>query len=798
MDDRDRTPAPPGKATCRGIEHLSTTVPAPLAGLTVVEVAAEVSVVGAGLATSLPGSLLRDLGAEVLRVRTVAPGPTLDDGLELDRPWTRGKQVVEVTAGDGAALADVVTCLATRADVMFLAGDERSVERNGLGHGALAGLNERLVTARIRPSVDAHGSLPDHEVLLHARSGLLTQVRGNRPGPVFCPVPLGAAGAGLAAAVGALALLYEREGTGRGGWVETSLYDGLLALLPMIVGRVEHDSPSTTLLWRGQGPSAALTYRCADGEHLQLWFGAKGAYEAFLAHIGDPPSEAGYTADTVSGAMGERSARWAERFATRPRAFWLDDFAGQPFRCEPVLRPGEALADPHVREIGLSVEVDDPARGPTTVLGPVARVVPSDGPDAGDGGHAGDGRGPLLSGVRVLDLSAYLAGPVTPQVLAELGADVVKVEPATGDVHRNMEPLFAAGQRGKRAVALDLKHPEAAGVLGRLFCWSDVVHHNARVGLDARLGYDEGTVRAVHPSVVYSHASGFGAAGPRATLAANDHLMQALCGVETAMGGVGAPPSMTNWGAIDVTGGWLSAVAVLAGLCARRRTGRGQTVSTSLLGAGLLLTSGAFLAGGAPVEGPLVAADQTGYGAAYRLYEGADGAWFAVVVPDQAAWTRLRDVLALDDLSERLPALRTTGGESHPDEARLVKTFSAQDAATWVEVLRRAGVPVEPVLEADRSAFVARLLDDPVNRQLGRVTGYEWGDRGRLDQPGFPLRTGPAPRPAPDAALPRLGEHTAEVLAEVGLDEDARARLVDAGVVAAPAGAVAGRRAPSL
>ena len=120
----------------------------------------------------------------------------------------------------------------------------------------------------------------------------------------------------------------------------------------------------------------------------------------------------------------------------------------------------------------------------------------------------------LLEDVRVLDLSAYLAGPITPLVLAELGADVVKVEPLTGDVHRTMEPMFAAGQRGKRALALDLKAPDAARVLERLFRWSDVVHHNARVGLAERLGYDEATVRAANPDVVYSFASGFGDTGP--------------------------------------------------------------------------------------------------------------------------------------------------------------------------------------------------------------------------------------------------------------------------------------------
>ena len=178
--------------------------------------------------------------------------------------------------------------------------------------------------------------------------------------------------------------------------------------------------------------------------------------------------------------------------------------------------------------------------------------------------HNGGAR--LLDGVRVLDLSAYLAGPITPLVLAELGADVVKVEPVTGDVHRNMDPMFAAGQRGKRAVALDLKAPDAPRVLEQLFRASDVVHHNARVGLAERLGYDEATVRAVNLDVVYSFASGFGETGPRAQLPTNDQLMQALSGIEAGQGGAGQPPTFLVWGAVDVTSGWLSACGVLAGL----------------------------------------------------------------------------------------------------------------------------------------------------------------------------------------------------------------------------------------
>jgi crotonobetainyl-CoA:carnitine CoA-transferase CaiB-like acyl-CoA transferase len=752
---------------------------APLGGLRVVEFSPGVSVVGAGLAASLPGRLFRDFGAEVIRVQSAARY-TLDEGVEWGAAWDRGKHLIEVT-GDEAAR--IVQGLARDADVVFLAGSEESVERQGLGYGDLARSNPRLVVARIRPSYNATGSMPDLELLVAARTGLLTQVRGHRAGPVFCDLNVASAGAALGATVGALACLYEREATGTGGWVETSLYDGMLGILPMIIGRVEHPSPQLANAWGRVSSAMALSYRCADGKYIQLWFGAKGAYEKFLAHIGDPPSEAGYRADTLSGAIGQRSERWAEKFATRDRDYWVEDLAGQDFRCEPVLRPGEQLRDPHLPHVGLRVEHHDARCGAITVVGPVGRVtpVPHDRREVGD---SPDERpaARLLSGVRVLDLSAYLAGPVTPVILAELGADVVKVEPVTGDAHRDTEALFAAGQRGKRAVALDLKAPGAAGVLGRLFEWCDVVHHNARVGLAERLGYDEATVRKTNPEIIYCHASGFGSEGPRARLPANDHLMQALSGVEAAFGGDGQPPTYLGWGAIDVTSGWMAACAVIAGLYARRRTGTPQSVSSTLLGAALTLKSGAFVTDDRIVEGPILDAGQTGYGAAYRLYLGRDGRWLALAVSDAAAWARLRDVLGIDDLPARPPPLRLGRGERQPAEELLELAFSTRDASMWVAELQAAEVPAELVAEDERGAFIARIFDDPVNRRLGRVVSFEWGPRGTLEQPAFPVRLGPAPRPTAPAMIADLGQHTDEVLGALGFDFEERAALRAAGV----------------
>jgi crotonobetainyl-CoA:carnitine CoA-transferase CaiB-like acyl-CoA transferase len=344
-----------------------------------------------------------------------------------------------------------------------------------------------------------------------------------------------------------------------------------------------------------------------------------------------------------------------------------------------------------------------------------------------------------------------------------------------------MEPMFAAGQRGKRALALDLKSPDAPAVLERLFRWSDVVHHNSRVGAAERLGYDEATVRAANPDAVYSFASGFGDRGPRALLPANDQLMQALSGVEAAQGGDGRPPTYLVWGAVDVTGGWLAACGILAGLYARRRGGGGQSVAGSLLGAALTLKSGAFLTADGVVAGPLLDAGQTGYGAAYRLYQGGDGAWFALAVPDARTWHRLREATGLDGLPEAPPPQRTAPSGPQPEETLLEEAFRAGGAAAWVARLRAAGVHAEPVGGTDRTDFAAGFVDDPVNQRLGRVVGYRWGARGRVDQPCFPPRVGPgAAFPAP-AGIPGLGEHTDEVLRELGLDAAGRAALAESG-----------------
>jgi crotonobetainyl-CoA:carnitine CoA-transferase CaiB-like acyl-CoA transferase len=251
--------------------------------------------------------------------------------------------------------------------------------------------------------------------------------------------------------------------------------------------------------------------------------------------------------------------------------------------------------------------------------------------------------------------------------------------------------------------------------------------------------------------------------------------MQAVTGFERAIGGAGNDPIAATWIPLDMTGGWVAAIGMLAGLYARAVSGHGQLVESSLLGAGILLHSGVFKRDGLLTEGPALDAAQTGYGPGYRLYECGDGEWLALVVPDPGAWRKLAGLVPA---GERYIPLRggDSGSGSATDaaarelESALETAFKARAAADWVRRLRAEGLLVELVKPLDRDAFRTKILDDPVNRQLGRVVEYATADWGNFQQIGPLVRCGPQPVVSTRLMLPGVGEHTTEVLAELGLD----------------------------
>jgi crotonobetainyl-CoA:carnitine CoA-transferase CaiB-like acyl-CoA transferase len=760
-----------------------STAAGPCAGLTVVELVAGTSELGLGLAGAVPGLVLAELGARVVRVTSAAGTLPIDDHVEWGSVWNRDKEVV---ATDDV---DQVLALLGGADVALVYGPESLVEARGLGREQLLAANPALVHARCRPGSDAAGPVADFGLLVEARAGFCTQLEGHRPGPIFVDVRAPGFGAASVLLVSVLGLLHRRERTGAGGWAETSLYDGLLTTLGCMIGRSERAAPEIESYWEKGSTFPNFLYRCADGELIQVWFGGKGMYGSLIEVLGDEPSDEGYYADQMSGMLGVRATRWTTLFAQQTRDVWVERLRAAKVACEPVLAPGGMLADPHLDEVGLVVTRERDGHTDRMAAAPIAVRPLVDGPDdaprdrppvpvppvTGASGSAGvGGRGGLLAGLRVVDFSAFVAGPLAAQVLADLGADVVKVEPPEGEVMRAAAYAVAACQRGKRSLALNIGAPEAKPVVQRLLAGADVVLHNFRVGVAERLGIAEADLARVNPGAVYCHASAFGPTGPRARYPGNDALMQAVTGFERAVGGAGNEPIAATWIPIDMAGGWVAAAGMAAGLLAQARSGTGQSVSTSLLGSGILLHSEVFQRDGELVRGPELDGDQTGYGPGYRLYRGAGDTWFALVVPDPQAWARLASHPALAGLAQEYTPLR---GNRQDDAARtaerhLAQRFAERPAPDWVRELRALDLLVEPVEPRTRDGFRSAVLDDPLNRELGRAIAYRTPDWGHFEQLGPLLRYGPDAGEGPRRILPGIGEHTVEVLTELGFAAD--------------------------
>lgn len=405
----------------------------------------------------------------------------------------------------------------------------------------------------------------------------------------------------------------------------------------------------------------------------------------------------------------------------------------------------------------------------------------------------------MLDGTFVLDLSRVLAGPYCTQMLADLGARVVKVESPRGDDTRSWGPPFVGDEsayflsvnRGKESLAIDLKDPRGRAAVRRLAMRADVVVENFKVGDLARYGLDYPSLAADNPGLVYVSITGFGQDGPRAQEPGYDAALQALSGVMALTGEPDRPPVKLGVAWIDVLTGSHAASAVLAALLARVRTGRGAHLDLSLFEVALASlvnqAQSALLTGQAPAR----------LGSAhpsivpYQAFEAADGA-IMVAVGNDEQFRRLCAVLDLPELAadERYA---TNAARVHEREVLvplLAARLAARPRAAWLEALKQAGVPATPVVT------LPEALEDPQVRARGLVVEGRHPGVGPLKMVGSPLWHVRGPDGA-DAALfppegsspvpPRLGEHSRAVLADdLGVSRDEIDAWVADGVVGAP------------
>lgn len=394
------------------------------------------------------------------------------------------------------------------------------------------------------------------------------------------------------------------------------------------------------------------------------------------------------------------------------------------------------------------------------------------------------GSGPL-DGVRLLDLSSQLSGPYCAMLLGDLGADVVKVErPGRGDDARGMAPFvrgesapFMTFNRNKRSITLDLKAPDGLAVARRLAERADVLLENWRPGAAARLGLGWAEVHALNPRLVYCSISGFGQTGPYAGRGGFDRIAQGMSGLMSITGEEDGPPLPVPLPVADIGAGMFATIGILAALAHRARTGEGQVVDASLLEtpiAWAVYEASSYFATG-------VVPERLGPGhrtnAPYQAFRTADG-WINLGGGSPGFWPVICRVLGvvelLNDPRFATAALRVEHRKAL--EAVLEARFLTAPAAEWLARLEAAGVPAGPVLTYDQ------VFGDPHVAARAMAVEVEHPRAGATRVLGIPLKLSATPgsirRPAP-----MLGQHTDEILGELGYDAAAIRDLHARGVV---------------
>ncbi|MGK9285540.1 CaiB/BaiF CoA transferase family protein [Sinorhizobium meliloti] len=390
----------------------------------------------------------------------------------------------------------------------------------------------------------------------------------------------------------------------------------------------------------------------------------------------------------------------------------------------------------------------------------------------------------VLSGYKVLDCSIAMAGPFAAQRLGDLGADVVKVEPVTGEWQRHVSAGGAQGNRinvsflslnrNKRSLAVDLKSPQGKALLMDLVKTSDVFLQNYRPGVAKRLGVDYETLSQINPKLVYVSMSGYGEDGPYVDRPGQDLILQGMSGAMLSAGREGEPPTAAGQYLVDAIAAYNAFEGVLAALLHRERTGEGQLVQVNMLDAIATIQMqelSVFTIGGKPQKRSAEPHAHVYIRAPYGAFATSDG-YIIVAFPPLKKLGEVigeESFLAMDDEADSW---------SRRDQifAKTRERLKMKTSAEWLALMRAADIWCGPVYGYED------LINDPQVKHNGTFIEYDHPTEGRIKAPGFPIRFSKTPSRV-ERGAPLTGQHTREVLTEAGYDADRIESLRNAGVI---------------
>ncbi|MGH7906162.1 MAG: CaiB/BaiF CoA transferase family protein [Candidatus Binataceae bacterium] len=753
-----------------------------LDGVTVIEL-------GSNLPAAYATMLLAEQGADAIRIE-----PSGGDGGRGNPQFHVLNRSKRAVALDLTAPASIVTLhrLIRLADI-FVAGAPRAqLARFGLDDGSIFAVNPGLIRLYL-PPFGSRGRLADidgSEELAAAVSGI-TGSQWARSGDPVAPIfPAVSYSTALLGAIAASAAVFARRSGMAGQTVEVPMIAGGLALQTGTVLR----HPAMRALHPTEGSQNPLgpipcyrLFEAADGLYLFIACGNPIFWNRLTIAAGRPELVADprfeHAPWGISPEDREPLAGILEPIIrTRSREEWMRILGEADVPCAPAISRHEFFDTPQVRYLDMHREIEDPALGATAQMGVPIRLSATPGDIAGpapalDGQslaaltdelekhaprpsefrpiNADSPRPAPLDGVTVLDFSSYIAGSFCGMLLAQLGADVIKIESLPGDSFRSMEFAFMGWNQGKRSLTLDLSKPDGRQLAAKLAERADIVLENMRAGRMHRFGLDYQTLSAKNSRLIYMTVTGYGSRGPNHLMPGFDPLLQAQSGMMAAQGGHQAHPVYLTCSPCDYGAAMLATFGCVLALRARERSGRGQFCETSLLQAAMAFQAGEFIFYDGRPDLENGSPELRGSSALRRVYRCRDGRWLCLVAANSDQWERLRDILGIE------PDLSFDAARGEPPEGnlagRIAGLIADYDRDGLIERLFAAGVAAGPVnrvadLFGDEQMLASDLLIDVPHPKWGSVT-----QTGLLME--FSATAGVLKRSAP-----MLGEHTDEIL----------------------------------
>ena len=774
-----------------------------------------------GPAGGIATMILADFGAEVLMIERPGIDPMM--ALPASRMWRRGKRTLPLdlsTAGGLSTLDD----LCSGADVLVCNWRFAALVRKRLDFASLHARHPHLIFCHISGygSQGPRADYPGYEHLVAASTGRMRLFSGlaDRAGPIFSALQVGVHACAQSAATGILAALLEQGADGEGRLVETSMLQGMLAhelasmigaQFPEFFGNFIPAVPPAVI----EPPIPSLFYHPAqtsDGRWVQFGNLLPHLFDNFLlvTELIDVLADPDYDHAQMM-LPEEKQEAFRERMLLRIQERTAEEWMAACVADGGVVATAhqttqQAISDPDIVANGHVIDRQDGGKQ----LGPVARLTRTPGYPGNEAapddswadlwrntprsapGRSTDGQLPL-TGIRVLEIATIIAAPLAASYLADMGAEVIKVEPVGGDPFRGLLGGLGSAKvnAGKRSLSIDLKSEPGRQIVLGLIKDADVLIHNFRPGVPKRLGIGYAQVEKINPDIVYMQANGYGPDGPGAQRPSTHPIPGAAMGGVLYQMGERVPEELLE---IDNLRLWtrrmmhanevnpdpntslVITTSILLGLVARQHTGQGQQILVDMFGANAYANSDDFLTFPGKPDRAMPDAELLGLSANYRLYHCTGDEWVFLAITNEKEYRLFIGVLTGAGIEAPAIEVLQAGGQTATHA--LETLFARNDSAFWENLLASAGVGCVRANAVTPREF---WLTDPQSIALGLTAETEhplWGTYRRHGRQvlfdGGGQRLGPPPV---------AGQHNAEVLLERGFDEDQIASLVTDGVL---------------